>query len=617
MIIKISRVLLLMIGWWAQTHAQESAKTLNDRAWLIKGNYVDSAQALAFRAKRLAIESNQKEEEAKAEKTIGVAHWFKNELDSALISYQRALELFTVIGDKTQMANLYNNVSMIYNRRNQHDTSIALYQKALKINLELKDSTSTANNYLNMGLLYDNIGDAESALRFYKLSLTYSKHSQDVVYANMSSIMAERHGADSAIFYYKKALEYCRTDRLRARVLLNLGPYYLGLGQPDSANIYLERGMSLLPNKTSYAYAKAVMDQGGMLRYKKKYKACLSKYLEALTIAEKVEHTPLIVSLKGEIAKVYAQMYRWEEAYAWSYDFFESNDSLKNIENRKHLVTVQEQFEYEQNQRKISELTTDNLSKELELEQERNTRNLILSTALFVLLLLGFFWLIYKRRQDKKQHALDMKRVEIEQRMLRSQMNPHFIFNALNSIQSYVTTNQTYEAEVFLSKFSLLVRKILENSVNKWIPLEEEVETLQLYLELEKVRFQDKFDFAILTDDADQTLPIPPMLLQPFVENAILHGMKGKKGRGQIDVRFEEQDDVLICEVEDNGVGRKLDGERSNGHYSMATGLTDDRINFFNKENNSNGFSLTIFDLKHQDGTPSGTKVQLTIPIAD
>lgn len=617
MIVKVSGVLLLMIGWWAQTQAQESAKTLNDRAWLIKGDYIDSAQTLAFQARRLAIESNQKEEEARAEKTIGVAHWFKNELDSALISYQRALKLFTAIGDKTQMANLYNNVSMIYNRRNQHDTSIVLYQKALKINLELKDSTSTANNYLNMGLLYDNIGDTESALRFYKLSLEYSKHSQDVVYANMSSIMADRYGSDSAIYYYKKALKYCRTDRLRARILLNLGPYYLNLGQPDSANIYLEKGMSLLPNKTSYVYAKAVMDQGGLLRHKKKYKECLVKYHEALAIARKVEHTPLMVSIKGEIARVYASMSLWKEAYSWSHDFFESSDSLRNIENRKHLVTVQEQFEYEQNQRKISELTTDNLSKELELEQERSTRNLILSSALLTLLIVGFFWLIYKRRQDKKRFVLDMKRVEIEQRMLRSQMNPHFIFNALNSIQSYVTTNQTYEAEVFLSKFSLLMRKILENSANQWISLEEEIETLQLYLELEKVRFQDKFDFDIQSDQADQTLPIPPMLLQPFVENAILHGMKGKKDKGKIDVRFIEQEKALICEVEDNGVGRKKEKSHLSGHHSMATGLTDDRISFFNKEIKGAGFSLIIFDLKQEDGTSAGTKVQLTIPIED
>ncbi len=597
---------------------KKSAKELNDLAWELKSDYTDSAMLIARNALAVSESENNFPEKARSEKIIGVLFWFKNEMDSALNHYEKSLRLFKDLDDKRELANLYNNISIVFNRLNLSDTSLYLYQQALAINLQLNDSAGVGRNYVNIGVLYGDIGDDQSYLRYSKLALIYTKGRKDILYSNMAGIMpaiyGDKIGLDSAIFYYRLALKNSETDRMRARILLNIGPHFMGKGLIDSASFYLEKGITLIKDKSTEEYAKAIMDQGRLLSYDKKYSDALEKYFEVSKFAEKYGYSILILNIRNEIAATYSKMGNWKNAYEWERKHQAISDSLKNLENRNHLATLQEQFEYEQNQRKISELREENLLKELALVKERNTRNIILFIGAVILFIIGVIWILYRRKEERTRHLLELKKLEIEQRMLRSQMNPHFIFNALNSIQSFITTNNTYEAEVFMSKFSMLVRKILENSTYKTISLEEEISTLKLYLELEKSRFEERFDFHI-SKNADDTLPIPPMLLQPFIENAIIHGMKEKIGKGNIYVRFKEEEDFLICEVEDDGVGRKNSSSEKT-HKSLATALTNDRISYFNEASNVGEFNLKIVDIKDESGNPSGTKVILKIPLA-
>lgn len=593
-----------------------NAKELNDLAWQLKSDHTDSAMQIAVNALDLSKREVNETERGRSEKIIGVLFWFKNELDSALVHYGKSLHIFKNIANRKEIANLYNNISVVFDQKNLSDTSLYLYQQALEINLALNDSIGIAQNYTNIGVLYGGIGDDHSYLRYSKLASLYAKSRKDILYSNIAGIMTpiygDQVGLDSAIYYYRLALRYCESQRMKSLILLNMGPYFRMKGFLDSAAIYLERGTNLIQDKSSSNYVKAVMDQGGILFYEQRYDEALVKYFEVNELAEIHGHSELLVSVKKAISWTYVQMGRWKSAFDWEIKYREFSDSLENLENRNHLATLQEQFEYEQNQRKIGELRTENLNKEVALSAERNTRNIILFLAVGLLLLLGVMWLVYRRSEERKKHSLEKKRLEIEQRMLRSQMNPHFIFNALNSIQSFIATNKTYDAEVFMSKFSMLVRRILENSTHEQIALEDEVETLQIYLALEKLRFEERFDFEIV-EDADLTLPIPPMLLQPFIENAILHGMKGKTSKGHIWVRFIEEEKCLVCEVEDDGVGRQI--KATSEHKSLATTLTDDRINYFNEASESATYSLEIIDKTDAQGESKGTKVVLTIPL--
>lgn len=224
--------------------------------------------------------------------------------------------------------------------------------------------------------------------------------------------------------------------------------------------------------------------------------------------------------------------------------------------------------------------------------------------------------------QKKLQMAKEI--VELEQKTLRLQMNPHFIFNALNSIQSQIGTGNEKEARYYLAKFSRLMRQILDNSRNTFITLEEEVETLENYLLIEKFCNGDRFDYEINVDQNLEIdyIQIPPMLMQPFVENAIKHGLKyvddAQNQRGKIVVEFAEKGNLLECSVTDNGIGRAKAAELNKNsmetyHKSTALTVTQERLDLIQEDESVH--ALEIIDLYDESGNAAGTKVIIRIPI--
>ena len=181
--------------------------------------------------------------------------------------------------------------------------------------------------------------------------------------------------------------------------------------------------------------------------------------------------------------------------------------------------------------------------------------------------------------------------IELEQKLLRSQMNPHFVFNSLTSIQNYVLGNYSYKANHYLAKFSKLLRLILENSRNNTISLQQEVQTLDHYLNLQKIRYEDKFDFQLEVDSTldQEIIKIPPMLTQPFVENAIEHGFKPATYKGLLSIRFERAQDYIVAIIADNGIGiersKRLRARKGVVHRSLATRISEERIENLNRFN--------------------------------
>lgn len=215
---------------------------------------------------------------------------------------------------------------------------------------------------------------------------------------------------------------------------------------------------------------------------------------------------------------------------------------------------------------------------------------------------------------------MNRKISEITQANLRQQMNPHFIFNTLNSIQYYMYQHDKLATNNYLTKFSNLMRKVLDNSQHTSIPLSDELSALNLYLELECIRFKDKFEFRINVDDEIDPLmyKVPTMLMQPYVENSICHGLVPKEGKGFVRIDIKLNKDYLLCHIEDNGIGRVASRERNNrregNHNSLGTQITASRLDLVNA---LYGTSLkTIYsDLKNENGEAIGTRVELHIPI--
>lgn len=226
-----------------------------------------------------------------------------------------------------------------------------------------------------------------------------------------------------------------------------------------------------------------------------------------------------------------------------------------------------------------------------------------------------------KTLEANKQLQLEKDVVELSQKALRLQMNPHFIFNALNSIQSQIGTGKDKEARYYLAKFSRLMRQILDNSRNENITLQEEINTLENYLLIEKFCNGDRFDYSITVPENFETdfIRIPPMLIQPFVENAIKHGLRDmdvSKKRGTIHIAFYEEEERMICEIVDNGIGRVKANEnnaksKETYHQSTALNVTQERLDLM-KDESQNG-SLEIIDL-YENEEAIGTKVKIIIP---
>lgn len=219
-----------------------------------------------------------------------------------------------------------------------------------------------------------------------------------------------------------------------------------------------------------------------------------------------------------------------------------------------------------------------------------------------------------------KRHAMEQRVLNTQLQALRSQMNPHFIFNSLNSIQYLILNNDEFEASEYLSKFAKLVRKILENSRVSSILLSSELEYLSLYLQLEMFRFQHSITYEIKTSPKvlQEEYHIPSMIIQPYVENAIRHGLRHKHGAGHLEISLDIEGSFIHCIIRDNGVGRAKAAEikqhNQNIHTSIAMETTQERLNILNTDK-KNRISVIITDLYDNNGIASGTKVDLYIPI--
>jgi LytS/YehU family sensor histidine kinase len=224
-----------------------------------------------------------------------------------------------------------------------------------------------------------------------------------------------------------------------------------------------------------------------------------------------------------------------------------------------------------------------------------------------------------KISRQKEKAELIQQNLTVEHDLLQLQMNPHFIFNALNSIQSFISDNDSYQAELFLSRFANLMRYYLDSSSKKWVGFNEEINALKTNLELERLRMNKSFDFDIsIPYNMDvEELEIPPMLMQPFIENSVKHGFRNKASKGQLDIGFELVADVLICTITDNGIGREKAAKfskKSKDHQSKGVKLTNERLEKHNRKKGKNYF-IRIVDLYDKKNNPSGTKVVIRIPV--
>jgi tetratricopeptide (TPR) repeat protein len=511
------------------------------------------------------------------------------------------------------LARAYASQGVVYSEQSNYFMSLEKYQKALIIYIANDQKNNIAKAYNNIGIVYKAQGNSPKALEFFQKALPIQhqigEQSEAVTLTNVGLIYFEKGDMNKSLENYITAKRlFEKNDNKRGFALLHnyLGDYAYKNGDDLKAGIEYNNGLELYEAMQNKHGASLVLYNLGQMNYELKNYVEAMKYTQkSLAYAKEVEVLDQTFHSEKLISEIYAAQNNPTKSLEHYKNYIVARDSITNQENNKKFVRAEMDFEYKKKEALFDE------------QSKRQTQFTIFS-ILATLLVIGLILLAYNRMQVKKRLTLQKEVAEYEQKALHLQMNPHFVFNCLGSISSFIVQNGTDSALKYLSKFSKLMRLTLEYSKGALIPIDKEIESLQNYLELEQLRFHNKFAFTIkATDKVEFNMGIPPLLIQPFVENAILHGMVPKEGNGKIEVNFDVQNSQLICTITDDGIGlaksKHLKENSVTAHKSMALEITKKRLEIM-EATTSKSAQINIKELLTNNEI-SGTCVTMQLPI--
>jgi tetratricopeptide (TPR) repeat protein len=504
----------------------------------------------------------------------------------------------------------------------QFNESIALYQKNIDLAKERKLKTIIPKAYLGIANVYTQTQNNAEREKYLKLFLDEAKKENNPELTAQACfrigvhIMSVDSNLKTVMPYLQESLRINQSmnDSLSMLTTLNMiGWFYYLKHEPDSSLDYYLQSIRFCPPWNIGGLAKPYGNIGNIYRDKKDYDKALYYYDLCEQYCLKTRDFYIFAGLYKDMSDMYIARGDYKKAYEYFVAFKNSNDSLSASRYLEGLGYARAKFDTEAKEKELQLLT-------LKLEKQRYF-SYGFSGLIVLLLIIGL--LIYyqtKTAARRKISEMNNKLSEITHANLRQQMNPHFIFNTLNSIQYYMYQHDKIATNNYLTKFSRLIRKILENSQHTLVPVKDELDVIQLYLELETLRFKEKFTYEIILDEEIDTLTykIPTMLIQPYVENAVCHGLINKPDQGLLTIKMQLCDLHICCTVEDNGIGREaameIKKQKDTPHSSLGTKITESRINITNAIYGTN-LKVIFTDLKDAANNPCGTRVELHLPL--
>ncbi|MCF6172037.1 MAG: tetratricopeptide repeat protein [Bacteroidales bacterium] len=544
----------------------------------------------------------------------GKSHYHKGEFTDAMISFLEALNLAESINDSAFMAKLHSNIGVINDMVGNYAEALMHYQKSLLIydkQNNIKGKESVLNN---MGVVYEELNMPEKSLENYFLALQIKRQKGDKksiagTYNNIA-ILYENFldDTDSAYYYYKEALAYyteVADEQGIALISSNLGIIHLRKGEVERARQYIDQALEIFTRMGNTAeVASALYFQGKICQAENIDEKALDYFLKACNLAEQHNIKKLLSRVYLDLAQTYRKQNNYKEAIAVYEKYMEIKDQLLDMEKMKQIQGLEMSFNVAKKEQEIALLKNKASMKSIELLWAKR-----MLFALLLILILGITIAILNRHKNllkKKQELL-----LLQSRLFRSQTAPHFIFNSLMSIQTFLLEKKVEEALEYLVDFARLIRSILQNTRKSFIPLDKEIETLKQYVNLEKLRFSDKFDvdFQVHVSEPEEIL-VPPMLAQPFIENAVRHGLLPAEKKGLLKIYVSEADNMLVLLIEDNGIGRQQAAlkKKNKAHKSMAIEITNERVRVMTKRFKKR-ISFQIEDLTDAQGRAAGTRV--------
>ncbi|MGZ0015939.1 tetratricopeptide repeat-containing sensor histidine kinase [Yeosuana sp. AK3] len=526
--------------------------------------------------------------------------------------------VFKQANDSLLMAKMLNSIGLNYMYLSDYTTSLSKYFQALFIYEKLKDTTSLDYAGVNgsIGILYSRLEKYEKAIQYHEKALKIyinEEYQYGIAncFTNIGNAFDYLKNPKKAISHYEKAIKIMQNiDNQRgvASALTNIGIAYITLKDYKKALSYFSKSMPIYQRLNSLNNLAILYDHVGVCYLNLNNKGIAKMHFEkSLAYAKMSESLNLQVNALESLTNINYELGNYKQAYNVLNEAVILKDSFNSIEKKEELARLEEKYKYE-NEKTIlkNNFQEERLIAKKEIEREKFIKRIVVfgSSSLFFLILVGMTFYRKKRESDFKAIVADT-----ELKVLRTQMNPHFIFNTLSSISDYMNKNDIHSANQYLSKFSKLIRKTLESSIEKEVLLNDDIEILKNYLDIEKKRLNNSFEYSFIVDknlDVNNVL-IPPLILQPFLENSIWHGLSEKEN-GHIIIEFKKVNNMLFCSVDDNGVGRIQSRTDRKEHKSVGINLTKNRIDILNKKKNLQG-NLQIIDKKE------GVRVEVKLPL--
>ncbi len=577
----------------------------------------DSAKEILNSADKLIETTNDKSLEALYFRYKGLIYHLKFDPNNALTYYFLSQQKYAAIPDSINANLILSSIGSCYMMMGEYLSAKKYLTEALQFAETKNDSITIANSCINLSYIHidqkeHDIAEAQllKALRYVKTDMQKGR-----LINNLGEIYLNQNNYTKALEHYRLALQtaYKANDKLIVSTILsNIGVLYMNSSQNDSAYFYFKKVVKLNPEhidhyllaQTYKHIASLEFDAGDKLEAKKNME-------KSLAIAEQY-------SLKRVVAENYDWLSIWHKEhsnYRKAYEYkalaTEINDSLFNEAKSRQIKELETIYQNKQKQSEIELLTEQNKASQLVL---RSNRVIIISLSIGVILILTLSVLLFRQHKLKTS----AKSLQLEHQLLRSQMNPHFIFNALGAIQNQVLQKPAIEATTYIASFAKLMRSTLNSSRDELISIESDIETLTEYLTLQKLRLKEKLQYQFNIDLPYSTdeIAIPPMLLQPFIENAVEHGIAKKDiPEGHINITFKTNNDMMTITIEDDGIGLNPNSEPTNPkHVSLASKITHERMLALTKAYKKE-FNYSISNRINEDGTIAGVKVILEIPL--
>ena len=576
-----------------------------------KGDFSGSDSLLAI-ARKSAQKIKDKNREISILNQLGINATIQGRLQDAVALFENAITLCKKYGSEKLLADLYENISLAYQDMGRYKKAIDAQFRSLEIRQENHISRRIASNYKKISALYDELDDYEKqeeyirkALAIVKSDSTQERRAVIAIYNTMGNLFDNKKQYDSSAYYYKLVIKEGRKIGWKRAVSTGIG---------NLANIFKKQGKY---DKALKAHLRAVeleRDAGNTMgicleylqiaelyEIKNEHRQAISWAQKAYNLAEENKFKKRKMEAAEQLSALYAVAGSYKYAYKYLRMSKALSDSIAQNENKKYLTDIESKYQNELKAKKIELLKAQN-----HIAASRLKYMIIFIIFSIIIAVLSFQY--YRKRNIYRTNELRLQ-------ALSAQMNPHFIFNVLGAIQAYMYKNDAKTSAYFLERFAKLSRAMLNAVEKKSVSLEQEIENLKIYIELEQFRYDNSFKYKVECNVEEPAFVfIPPMILQPFVENAIKHGLASVKENGLLTITINEKESEIRVVIEDNGPGFRKTKNRE--HESKSLKILKNRRLLMQKQLNK-PLHCEIENIADSDPQRSGVRITVHLPILD